>query len=109
MENSYSSTIESATATELTEARAACLDKPRVVLVFDQYQKYSTPPTVTTITTFLNYIMDSSNFDGDEAAEFLNGRMKQMLGDKYDKVIISIIIIICIIYVEILYIPVCRK
>ena len=53
--------------------------------------------------------MDSSNFDGDEAAEFLNGRMKQMLGDKYDKVIISIIIIICIIYVEILYSPVCRK
>ena len=30
--------------------------------------------------------MDFSNFDGDEAAEFLNGRMKQVLGDKYDKV-----------------------
>ena len=30
--------------------------------------------------------MDLTNFDGDEAAEFLNGRMKQMLGDKYDKV-----------------------
>ena len=38
--------------------------------------------------------MDLTNFDGDEAAEFLNGRMKQMLGDKYDKVTIIIIIII---------------
>ena len=36
--------------------------------------------------------MDLTNFDGDEAAEFLNGRMKQMLGDKYDKVMIIITI-----------------
>ena len=42
VENYYSSTIKSATATELIEVRAASGVLSSVVLVFDQYQKYST-------------------------------------------------------------------
>ena len=84
MENYYSSTIESATATERGPGRVSVRGEGRLSI-------WSISEIFTTTTTTPKTAMDLANFDGDEAAEFLNGRMKQMLGDKYDKVSIIII------------------